>query len=100
MVTTPITLDGVLYPVTTNLHSALCHLRDEKLARRVRVNAICINQKDFEERSREVARMTEIYKSADYVIAWVGDRADYNEKDIEALFERAETVAGMIEKGD
>src|SRR6266702_7216892 len=40
-----------LFNVTINLHAALSHLRDRSIERIIWVDAICINQKDLQERS-------------------------------------------------
>jgi hypothetical protein len=38
----PISVNGMLFPVTSNLYSALTHLRDEKIQQTLWVDAICI----------------------------------------------------------
>jgi hypothetical protein len=45
------------FPVTSNLHEALLRLRSEKEARKVWIDAICINQDDIAERNAQVALM-------------------------------------------
>lgn len=40
------------------------------------VDAICINQGDLEEKSKQVSKMGSIYESAAHVLAYVGDHAD------------------------
>ena len=58
--------------MTRNLHDALQQLRYEHSKRRLWVDALCINQKDRRERSRQVAIMARIYSGAKGVIAWLG----------------------------
>ncbi|RYP69863.1 hypothetical protein DL769_005156 [Monosporascus sp. CRB-8-3] len=72
-VTVPITLDGIRFPVTTNLHLALRYLRREDTRRTLWVDAICINQTDIAERNEQVMRMRDIYKYATKVVIWVGE---------------------------
>ncbi|KAM0664266.1 hypothetical protein MY8738_008815 [Beauveria namnaoensis] len=62
--------DGDLY-VTRNLYSALLGLRDCALPRILWADAVCINQDDLEERSRQVQYMAEIYARAGRVIVWL-----------------------------
>ncbi|KAL8837564.1 MAG: hypothetical protein Q9176_005620 [Flavoplaca citrina] len=78
--------------VTQNLHIALEHLRNNSLPRTLWVDATCINQSDDEERSQQVARMADIYKSAAKVLIWLGPVADNSAEALEAL----ETLASKI----
>lgn len=66
--------DGSLY-VTRNLYSALLELRDRVLPRILWVDAVCINQDDLEERSRQVQYMAETYARASRVIVWLEHEA-------------------------
>ncbi|KAH7305735.1 heterokaryon incompatibility protein-domain-containing protein, partial [Rhexocercosporidium sp. MPI-PUGE-AT-0058] len=65
-------MDGVEFPVRENLWWALWHLRLEDRPRTLWIDALCINQKDTEERNYQVSRMDYIYHSASQCIAWVG----------------------------
>jgi hypothetical protein len=76
--------------VGENLWSALDHLRgcdcttcglerggggastDHLSSRYLWVDALCINQNDVQERNHEVARMGDIYRKAQRVLAWLG----------------------------
>lgn len=53
------------------------------------VDALCINQKDTEERNRQVARMRHFYGDAFSVIAWLGEEADESEEAFHLLHELA-----------
>ena len=57
----PILANGVLTTVTTNLESALRHLRLPDEARVMWVDALCIDQNDMSERNHQVSIMGEIY---------------------------------------
>ncbi|KAE9374997.1 HET-domain-containing protein [Stipitochalara longipes BDJ] len=61
--------------ITANCEAALRRLRREKEPRLLWVDAICINQSDKLERSRQVEIMQEIYTSAKRVIIWLGEES-------------------------
>lgn len=69
---TPIQIDDAILPVGRNLRSALLHLRDEEQPRTLWVDAICINQDDFDEKGRQVPLMGEIYRRATRAVVWLG----------------------------
>jgi hypothetical protein len=57
--------------VTVNLEAALRQLEADGYSK-IWVDAICINQDDSEERSRQILRMRKIYTQASEVVAWLG----------------------------
>ncbi|KAK5654000.1 hypothetical protein OQA88_7677 [Cercophora sp. LCS_1] len=59
--------------VTENLYVVLLHLRNHFVERLLWIDAICINQKDFSERSRQVQMMAQVYAKATRVVVWLGD---------------------------
>jgi len=63
-------------PVTQNLEIALRHLRYEDEPRMLWIDAICVNQQDLNERSRQVQRMKDIYTKAKRVVVWLGPADD------------------------
>jgi len=73
-----IKLNGCLFPVGINLYLALRRLRS--LAKDVPavywVDAICINQKDDEERGHQVSMMRNIFEGANEVSVWLGEAAE------------------------
>ncbi|KAI8659127.1 HET domain-containing protein [Fusarium sp. Ph1] len=78
-ITEAISLDNQPFQVTKNLAAALKHIRgnckSEQFPNRVQslwVDAVCINQQDFDERTRQVQLMSRVYKSAAVVLAWLG----------------------------
>ncbi|KAF7533829.1 hypothetical protein G7054_g6745 [Neopestalotiopsis clavispora] len=74
-----ITLCDASFHVTENLFQALAHLRNTETSLLLWVDAICIDQNDNLERNHQVARMANIYRSADQVYAWLGvDSAIYD----------------------
>ncbi|KAK0654860.1 heterokaryon incompatibility protein-domain-containing protein, partial [Cercophora newfieldiana] len=59
--------------ITSNLHSALQHLRPRTgPPRRLWIDALCINQADPDEKSKQIPLMAAIYRDATKVIAWLG----------------------------
>lgn len=72
-------------PVTRNLYSALEHLRYEKTARFIWIDALCINQSDTEEKFRQVQLMREIYQRATFVAIWLGPADSTSDKVMDFL---------------
>jgi Heterokaryon incompatibility protein (HET) len=66
--------NGSQLQVTVNLEAALRHLRCPETNRVLWADAICINQADPLERSRQVQIMRNIYEGAKGVLAWLGER--------------------------
>jgi hypothetical protein len=75
--TRPIILAGTVMQVTSNLHEALQGLRNATTPMRLWADAICINQKNLQEKYEQVKRMGIIYSQAKQVVIWLGrDDAD------------------------
>lgn len=62
--------------VTQNLAEALKYLRYEDKPRVLWIDAICVDQQDLGERSRQVLRMVDIYAEATRVVVWLGPESD------------------------
>ena len=58
--------------VTSNLSQALRYIRFKEQPRVLWVDAVCVDQQNLDERSKQVMRMPDIYRSAKGVIAWLG----------------------------
>ncbi|KAI8635167.1 heterokaryon incompatibility protein-domain-containing protein [Xylariaceae sp. FL1651] len=71
-----ISVDGQVLEVTVNLFDALRHLRDPQGTQTLWVDAVCINQGDLDERSKQVLRMRDIYTFAKTVEVWLGLTGD------------------------
>lgn len=67
------------WAVTQNLATALRHLRYETKKRLLWVDAICINQRDDDEKNRVVGMMSYIYETAEQVLAFLGRGPDFPE---------------------
>jgi Heterokaryon incompatibility protein (HET) len=65
-------VDGKELFITTNLGAALRRLRRLNVTRIMRVDAICIDQDNIEERSAQLQLMARIYHGASSVVIWLG----------------------------
>ena len=72
MGTKQILVNGCSFHITSNLDSALRHLRDTKSAIRVWADALCIDQSDVTERNQQVQQMGSIYSIAQHTIIYLG----------------------------
>ncbi|PQE07254.1 hypothetical protein CJF31_00004949 [Rutstroemia sp. NJR-2017a BVV2] len=71
--TQPILLNGYLYHVTLNLESALRRLRRTNSDLTLWIDALCINQSNNLERTKQVSLMHDIYSNAKEVIVYLGE---------------------------
>jgi hypothetical protein len=81
-------VDGSPFLVTRNLEAALQELRKHyriKQGFRIWADAICINQKDVDERGSQVAMMRQIYLAAWHIVIWLGPKADNSDLAMVAL---------------
>jgi hypothetical protein len=79
-ITRPIQVDGCVFEVTTNLYAALRRLRQKNEVKRMWIDALCINQRDNDERTRQVMMMGRTYTRCSEVIIWLGDSVDGSEE--------------------
>lgn len=70
--TSTIELNGQVFEVRPNLKQCLDRLQGHGWDYHYWIDAICIDQENFEERSFQVRAMSGIYKSAIFVVAWLG----------------------------
>ncbi|CAI6338039.1 unnamed protein product [Periconia digitata] len=70
--TTELTCNGNPIFITKNLYAALHRIRGETQPCLIWADAICINQKDVEEKNQQLTIMPDIYHRASSVIVWVG----------------------------
>ncbi|KAK5657260.1 hypothetical protein OQA88_3319 [Cercophora sp. LCS_1] len=63
--------DGVLH-IGPNLRGAMLDLRHPDAVRVIWADAICINQEDDDERTRQVGSMGDIYSNASQTVIWMG----------------------------
>ena len=70
--TRPIRVNDLELQVTSNLESALRHIRKPCHAIRLWVDSVSINQADLAERSHQVSQMRDVYVFAARVLVWLG----------------------------
>jgi len=86
--------------LTESLVIALEHLQHHEKTLRVWADAICINQSDDAEKSKQVQMMSLIYKSAALVTAWLGPEGDDSDKAIKQLQDFKERALSAIDQID
>jgi hypothetical protein len=67
------------------------------------IDAICINQNDFQERNEQVGMMGDIYRKCTDVVAWLGDTCEEDHLTIEegmTIFEPYLEAGGFSEKAE
>lgn len=70
--TKPIILDGEPFDVTVNLEAGLRAMRKQSERCVLWIDAICINQKDVQEKNVQVPQMGRLYSTAPAVLVWLG----------------------------
>ncbi|PQE07340.1 hypothetical protein CJF32_00005221 [Rutstroemia sp. NJR-2017a WRK4] len=80
-----VSIGGQNLPVTENLYAALLHLQDRSLERILWIDALCINQRNLEERGQQVQLMSKIYSKAARVLIWLGETAHESDKALETI---------------
>ncbi|KAE8134931.1 heterokaryon incompatibility protein-domain-containing protein [Aspergillus pseudotamarii] len=88
-----IELNNHIFYVTPNLHAALVNLRNHHFDRVLWVDAICINQDDIAEKSKQIPLMRKIYAQADRVIIWLGEAFEDGDTALEYIRSLAEDKA-------
>ncbi|KAL2043493.1 hypothetical protein N7G274_003800 [Stereocaulon virgatum] len=86
--------DGLLFQITRNLHDALSQIRLNRHETLLWVDAVCIDQANKVEKTRQVRLMTEIYSQAELVLIWLGDELA-TDKDGVQLMRKVEQVLGQ-----
>ena len=82
--TTKILVNDIEIDVTINLADALYHLRKLGISK-VWADALCINQKDKQEKGSQIRNMKHIYSRAHTTYSWIGMRGAYNTKGVVAI---------------
>jgi hypothetical protein len=78
-------VNGCTFPVTRNLYEALKAVRDENTTYTLWVDAVCINQKDDDEKSHQISLMKKIFESATRTIAFLGTSTKHTDAAFEAI---------------
>ncbi|EEU48337.1 uncharacterized protein NECHADRAFT_75806 [Fusarium vanettenii 77-13-4] len=74
-------LEFASFQVTTNLALALRHFRKENRSRALWIDALCIDQKNEEEKTVQIQRMDWIYANASSTVIWLGGYHGLAEQD-------------------
>lgn len=62
--------------ITDSVKDILLELRSSETERVLWIDAMCINQKDIDERNRQVWLMGQVYSKAKAVIIWLGPQSE------------------------
>jgi hypothetical protein len=65
--------DGAIMKITANCDAALRRIRRVEMVFDVWIDAICINQSNYDEKSRQIPLMRQIYRKALWVGLWIGE---------------------------
>jgi hypothetical protein len=84
-------VNGKEFMVSTGLYVALTYLRYPETKRILWIDALCIDQDNFQERSEQVQLMRSIYGSASRVIVWLGEGNILTDLDIQLIRWNCET---------
>ncbi|KAE9364625.1 HET-domain-containing protein [Stipitochalara longipes BDJ] len=90
-----ISVNGQITHMTKNLHDYLQMLSKQLRPPWIWVDALCINQKDIDERSFQVKRMRSIYERGFVVHAWVGASSKDSSSGIQflkSIYEKGRTI--------
>lgn len=77
--------DGVEVEVGGELHRAIRRIRSQEEPLRIWIDALCIDQKNLEEKSKHVLTMGAIYTDASHVRIWLGEETGIEQPAISAL---------------
>lgn len=92
-----IVLDDEYFPVTASLENALRHVRLDYGVRYLWADAVCINQRDVQERGNQVHLMKEIYSRSQTVRVWIDVDLDLKDPALQKLFTlRLQTTADLL----
>jgi hypothetical protein len=78
-------IDRGEFEIGQNLSTALRHLRLANGTRTIWCDALCINQKNNDEKSVAILKMGDIYRKAKRVVIWLGPEADKSKVALKTL---------------
>jgi hypothetical protein len=85
-------LSGGVLAITDNLAAALRQLRHPEQCRRLWVDAVCINQRDNQEKNHQVSLMSQVYRNATTVLVWLGEGNENMREAIKTMKELADSA--------
>ena len=99
--TASILCNGDTFHVTPHLYSALRTITRLGCATQLWVDAICLNQRDDEEKSIQVPKMATIYRAANNVLAWLGPAGEnsdlvIDQPRIDEISSAASVIQGQV----
>jgi hypothetical protein len=83
-----LSINGEDFDITESLSGALRQFRtlqNDQPTRKIWVDAVCINQRDNDERSHQVALMRDIYANSSRVFSWLGDADEHSKLALDTL---------------
>ena len=86
--------------ITPNLSAALRHLRGSTSLRFLWIDTICIDHSDSQEKNRQVALMTKIYRRTEHVCVWLGQSSDDSDKALQFIGNAGHLIATSAWKQD
>lgn len=91
-----IKVNGGTFAINSNLKTALKYLdfEDEEA---IWIDAICINQNDDQEKSKQIAAMSQIYRGASEVIAWIGEPSPESRTAFDYMAAWAQSVLAEVQ---
>jgi hypothetical protein len=94
--------DGACIMVTRNLDTALRRLRRPTARRALWADAVCIDQSDDAEKSKQIPLMADIFRGASTVLAWLGGGAEEERgmQILDQLSRRPKPTPYDLEDGD
>ena len=72
-------IDNNIHECPGSAHAALCCLRFAEKKRVLWIDSVCINQKDYAERSQQIAMMSDIYSLSERNLAYMGEADEFTE---------------------
>ncbi|KAK0651158.1 heterokaryon incompatibility protein-domain-containing protein [Cercophora newfieldiana] len=83
------------FPVTENLHAVLRSLRKRHEGIRLWVDAVCINQANYEEKRVQIGLMRRVYQQAEEVVAYV-PLPDQDQGNVVELIPKVVKAAALV----
>ncbi|ETS74808.1 hypothetical protein PFICI_13292 [Pestalotiopsis fici W106-1] len=81
-----IQIDGLAFPITASLNTALSYLRHSRRERIIWVDALCIDQNNEREKEHQISLMYQIYACSSCVVVWLGEERDGSDQAIKELY--------------
>ncbi|KAJ8112468.1 hypothetical protein OPT61_g5172 [Boeremia exigua] len=90
-----IVCDGKVMKITSNLYKVLQRVRLPDTSRNIWADSICINQKNLQEKSRQVTIMGRIYRKAERVLIYMGSTGQEHGPEVLSLLQDVRDMINM-----